>query len=149
MPAPGSLLGGFPLFGEAQVPFEREVLALGVAHDPLPVATELGVVGRKQHEAGERPLTEGVDHLWVPVVGLHIPVGRDRPEVDDPDVPYRLGSLLGGRFFHPASVPATSRPARKGRCRGPQPLSQNRPFCNRFNSVSPRLVLTLDKGANP
>ena len=47
---PGALV--HLLVGDAEVPFEDERLALGVAHDALPVAAELGVVGREQEEPG-------------------------------------------------------------------------------------------------
>ena len=47
----------------AEVPVEQEVLALGVADDPLAVAAELRVVGRQQHQAGHDPGPEVVDQL--------------------------------------------------------------------------------------
>ncbi len=74
------------LLGEAEVPLEGQVLPLGVAHDPLPVAPELGVVGRQQHQPGQGPVPERLDRRGVPEVGLDLPVGGHRAEVDDPDV---------------------------------------------------------------
>src|SRR4029078_11504711 len=74
------------LFVVAEVPFQDEVLTLGVARDPLPVAAELRVVGREELEPGDCPLPELVDHATVTEDAVDLPVGRDRAEVDDLDV---------------------------------------------------------------
>ena len=73
----------------AEVPLEDEVLALGVAGDPLPVAAELRVVRREQLQPGDRALAELVDHAPVAEDAVDLPVGRDRAEVDDLDVTLR------------------------------------------------------------
>ena len=77
------------VFVVAEVPLEDEVLALGVARDPLAVAAELRVVRREQLEPGDRPLPELVDHATVTEDAVDLPVGRDRAEVDDLDVTLR------------------------------------------------------------
>ena len=82
------------VLGDAEVPLEHEVLALGVAHDPLAVAAELRIVGRQQQQPGHDPGPEVVDHLVVAEVGPHLPVGGDRPEVHDLHV--AAGRLLLG-----------------------------------------------------
>ena len=51
------------VLGEAEVPLEQDVLPLGVADHPLPVAAELRVVGRQEHQAGEGPAPELLDDL--------------------------------------------------------------------------------------
>ena len=89
--ASGGLRGG-GLF-VAEVPVEDEVLALGVAHDPLAVAPELRVVGREQLQAGQRPLAEVVDELTLAEHPVDLPVRGDRAQVDHPDVSDR-GELL-------------------------------------------------------
>ena len=71
------------LFVVAEVPLEDEVLALGVARDPLAVAAELRVVRREQLEPGDGPLAELVDHATVAEDAVDLPVGRDRAEVHD------------------------------------------------------------------
>ena len=75
----------------AEVPVEDEGLTLRVARHPFPVATELRVVGREQLEAGQSPLAELVDDRAVAEDSLHLPMGGQRTEVDDPHVP--LGRL--------------------------------------------------------
>ena len=80
--------------GDPQIPFELQVLALGITDDAFTVAAELGVVGREEGEPGDGPVPEGVDHGRVAVVGLDLPVRRDRSQVDHTDV--TLGRL---RFF--------------------------------------------------
>ena len=77
------------LVGEAEVPFELEVLALGVPHDAFAVAPELGVVGGQQGQAGERAVPEGVDDRRLAVGGLHLPVRRHRAQVHDAHVATR------------------------------------------------------------
>ena len=48
--------GGSALVGQAEIPFEDDVLTLRVTDDPLTVATELRVVRGQELEPGERPL---------------------------------------------------------------------------------------------
>src|SRR5580704_13593244 len=67
-------------------PFEGQLLPLGVAHDPLAVASELGVVRRQQDQTGQHPVAELVDHVRRPVVALDLPVRRDRAEIHDAHV---------------------------------------------------------------
>ena len=61
-------------------------LPLGVAIDPLAVAAELGVVAGQQHQPGQRPGPELVEHLAFAPVAVDLPMRRDRPEVDDAGV---------------------------------------------------------------
>jgi hypothetical protein len=51
----------------------------------------LRIVRREELEAGQRPLPELVDDPPVAEDPLHLPVGCQRTEVDDPHVP--LGRL--------------------------------------------------------
>ena len=77
-----------------EVPVEDQSLTLRVARHPFPVAPELRVMRREQLEAGQGPLAEFVDDAAVPVHALHLPMGGQRTEVDDPHVPLgRLGLL--------------------------------------------------------
>jgi hypothetical protein len=78
------------LFG-SEVPIQDKGLTLRVAGHPFPVPAELRVVGREQLQAGQRPLPELVDDGAVTEDALDLPVGGQRTEVDDPDVP--LGRL--------------------------------------------------------
>ena len=94
----GASSTGHLLFGYAQVPLEQDVLPLGIADHPLAVAPVLRIVGRKEHQPGHGPAAELLDQDRVSVVGAHLPVGGDRPEVHDPDVTdrrQRLPALLG------------------------------------------------------
>ena len=59
---PGSEL----VVGAAEVPLERDQLALGVADDALAVAAELRIVAGQQHEAGEHPGAELVEQVRSP-----------------------------------------------------------------------------------
>jgi len=79
------LLDCFGLF-EAEVPIERQVLALGVAHDALAVAAELRVVRREQDQPSKCPVSERIGDLGVALDSLDLPVGGNRAEVDDPHV---------------------------------------------------------------
>ena len=100
-------------FVVAEVPFEDEVLALGIAGDPLAVAAELRVVRREQLQAGLRPLRELLDRLGVAEHAVNLPVGRDRTEVDDADVPLRRDVLeLLGFHGHRTTLPGAIRRAR-------------------------------------
>ena len=84
------------VLGEAEVPVEQDVLALGVADDALPVAPELGIVAGQQHEAGQHPGPELLDHLAVAEVAVDLPVRRHRAQVDHAGVPDgRLGGWVG------------------------------------------------------
>ena len=74
--------------------FEEEVLSLGITDDPLTVAAELRVVRWEEQQAGERPLAELLDQVAVAEVRLHLPMGSDRAQVDDPNVPSRRLWLL-------------------------------------------------------
>src|SRR5438477_3494024 len=86
---------GLPhLVMHAAIPVEDEVLPLGVAHHPLPVAAELRIMGRQQHQPGHRPLAELLDDVAVAEVGVDPPVGSDRAQIDDADVPARRLWLL-------------------------------------------------------
>ena len=85
---------GSAVFVVAEVPLEDEVLALGVARDPLAVAAELRVVGRQQLQPGDRALAELVDHATVTEDAVDLPVrarpGRGRrPSRDPAAVPAR------------------------------------------------------------
>ena len=73
------------------------MLALGVARDPLPVAPELRVVGREELQSRDRTLAELVDHATVAEDAVHLPVGRDRPQLHDFHVP--LGRKLFFELF--------------------------------------------------
>ena len=61
---------------------------------------------RQEHETGHHARPELLDDRSVPEVGLDLPVGGDRPEVDDPDVPARGLDLLG--LIANADVPASA-----------------------------------------
>ena len=52
-----------------------------------------GSCGGQEHQPGQGPLAERVDRLGVAEVGLHLPVGGHRAEVDDPDVADRRDRL--------------------------------------------------------
>jgi hypothetical protein len=84
--------------GDAEIPVEDQVLALGVADDALAVAPELRVVRREQQQPGEDPLAELLDDVALAELRLHVPVGRDRAEVHDTHVAaWRLRfGFLGG-----------------------------------------------------
>ena len=84
------------LVGLAEVPVEEKVLPFGVADHPLSVPAELRIVRRQQQQTGQGPLPELLDHTPVAEVRVDPPVGRDRTEVDDPDVTTGRGVLLGG-----------------------------------------------------
>ena len=88
------------LLGEPEVPVEQDVLPLGVADHPLAVATELRIVGREEHQAGEDPAPELVDDLAVAEVGVDLPVGRHRAQVDDPGVGAGRFGGRGGDIRH-------------------------------------------------
>src|SRR6478735_10066064 len=77
------------VLGQAEVPVEEDVLALGVAHHALAVPTELGVVGRHELETGLDAVAEPVDHGPVAEVALDLPVRRHGAEVDHSDVALR------------------------------------------------------------
>src|SRR5262249_18050708 len=95
----------------AEVPLDRDALALRIAGDALAVAAELRVVAGQQHEPGEDPGAELVEHGAVAPVAVDLPVRRDRAEVHDPGV--GAGWLVGGRLTHRrASLAATRRDAR-------------------------------------
>ena len=83
----------------------RDQLALGVADDALAVAAELRVVARQQHEAGEHPGAELVEHRAVAPVAVDLPVRRHRTEVDDAGVgPGRLRSTAAVSLIVAASL---------------------------------------------
>src|SRR6202044_3804772 len=71
----------------------------GVTNDTLAVTAELRVVRGEQHQAGQDALTKGVDHLGRPEVGLYVPVGGDRAEVDHARVPDRVDQFSGLGYF--------------------------------------------------
>ena len=55
-----------------------------------------GIVAREQHEPGQHPGPELLDHLAVTEVAVDLPVRRHRPEVDHTGVPDgRLGGWVG------------------------------------------------------
>ena len=81
----------------AEVPIQDQGLTLRVTSDPFTVPSELGIVRGQQLQAGHRPLPELVDDAPVPEDALHLPVGGEGTEIDDPHVPLgRLGLL---QFF--------------------------------------------------
>ena len=53
----------------------------------------------QQHQAGQHPLPEGVDHVGRAEVGLDVPVGGDGPEVDHAHVPDRVDRFGGLDYF--------------------------------------------------
>src|SRR5680860_887457 len=65
------------VFGQPEVPLERDQLALGVAVDALLVAPELRIVAGQEHQAGERPCPELVEHLPRP---RRVLLPRDEPQ---------------------------------------------------------------------
>ena len=113
--APGPQALGF--VAPVEHPLERQLLALGVAHDTLAVAPELGVVRGQQDQPGQDAVTELVDDLGRAVVRLHLPVGGDGAQVDDAHVPdwldrltffddFFLGVRGHGTSWHRRSGPA-------------------------------------------
>ena len=94
-------LGLFLFFWDAEVPFQQNVLPLGVADDPLAIATELRVVGREKHQPGERTFAERLDDGALAELRFHLPMGRDRSEVDDAHMrPWRFRSRVVLRHRH-------------------------------------------------
>ena len=85
--------GHLLVLGLAQVPIDQEVLPLGVAVDPLPVAPELRVVRGQQEQPGQGPLAEVLDHRTLTEVRVHPPVRHDGAQVHDADVAARWGFL--------------------------------------------------------
>ncbi|GEM_PF-7121209 len=55
-------------------------------------------MGGEQDQPREHPFAEGVDDLGIAIVGLNLPMGRDRPQVDDPDVADRRSVVRRGRI---------------------------------------------------
>jgi hypothetical protein len=85
---------GASLLFRTEVPIEDEGLTLRVARHPFAVATELRIVRREELKAGQGSLAELVDDRAVAEDSLHLPVGGEGTEVDDPHVPLgRLGLL--------------------------------------------------------
>ena len=84
--------------GEPEIPLERDALALGVADDALAVAAELRVVAGQQHQAGQHPGAELLEHRAVALVAVDLPVRRHRAEVDDAGVGPRW--LVDGDVGH-------------------------------------------------
>jgi hypothetical protein len=76
------------------------VLPLGITDHPLPVATELGVMGRQEDEPGQRPLTEFLDDGPVTEVRVDPPVRRHGTEVDDTDMTSGTGLGIGLHLRH-------------------------------------------------
>ena len=64
----------------------RDALALGVADDALAVAAELRVVAGQQHQSGQHPGAELLEHRAVAPVAVDLPVRRHRAEVHDASV---------------------------------------------------------------
>src|SRR5688572_12733171 len=82
-PMAASPSGSLVAVGEPQLPFERDVLTLGVAVDPLLVAAELRVVARQQYEACQGAGAELVEHLVIAPVAVDLPMRRHGPQVHD------------------------------------------------------------------
>ena len=53
------------VFGNSEVPLQQDVLPLGISHDPFPIATELRIVRRQQHQTGQDPSAEIVDEVTI------------------------------------------------------------------------------------
>ena len=106
----------------AEVPFEDEVLALGVAGDALAVAAELRVVDGQQLQPGHRPLAELVDRALVAEDAVDLPVRRDRAGVHHPHVTLRrdLFELFGVDRHHALLVRRRIRVAAGTRIGRPQ-----------------------------
>src|ERR1700722_10744636 len=62
------------LIGDPEIPLQFEVLPLGVAHDPFPVAPELRIMGRQQGQPGDGAIAKRVDDLSITIIGLHLPM---------------------------------------------------------------------------
>jgi hypothetical protein len=86
------------LFGQAEIPDEHKVLALGVANNALAVTPELRIVRGKQKKTGHHSRAEIVDEAADLGVTLDIPVGSDRAEIDDSDM--ATGRLISWGFGH-------------------------------------------------
>ena len=78
----------------AKVPIEDQSFTLRIASDSFPIPAELRIVRREQLQAGQRTLAELVDDRPVAEHTLHLPVGSQGTEVDDPHVPLRRLWLL-------------------------------------------------------
>jgi hypothetical protein len=87
--APALPGGGDFFLRHAEVPLEDDVLPFGVADDALPIAAELRVMGRQQHQACQRPLTKLLDHAAVPELRLDLPVRCHWTEVHHADMAAR------------------------------------------------------------
>ena len=74
--------GFYLFFGHAEIPFEDDVLPLGIADDALTVTPKLGVVRRQEDEPSKCPLAELLDEVPVAELRLHLPVGGDGAEID-------------------------------------------------------------------
>ncbi len=72
------------MVGHAEIPVQKQIFAFRVADDPLTVAPELGIVGRKEQKPSEHPLAEVLYDRPLTEVGVDPPMWRHRPEVHDP-----------------------------------------------------------------
>ena len=81
-------------FVEAQIPLDRDVLALGVAHDALTIALELRIVEGQKDQTGQGAAAELLDQGAVAVVADDVPVRRHRAQEHDAHV--GTGRFVGG-----------------------------------------------------
>src|SRR6476469_3229116 len=83
------IVGRSVAFGYPEVPLQRDPLPLGVAHDALAVAPELGIVAGQEHQPGHHPRPELLEHGAVAVVAVQLPMRRHRAKVHDAHVSSR------------------------------------------------------------
>ena len=97
------------------------MLALGVTGDPLAIASELRVVGWQQLKPSHGTLAEFVDRATVTEDAVHLPMGRDRAEIDDLHVTLR-GDLLERFGLHRHVAQRSG--CHSSATRSPRPASQ-------------------------
>jgi len=69
-----------------EFPLDGDALALGIAGDPLAVATELRVVTGEKNQAGQNAGPELVEEGAVSVVPVDLPMRRDGSQIHDASV---------------------------------------------------------------
>src|SRR6185295_11971286 len=70
-------------FWDTEVPFQRDSLALGVAHNALAVAPELRIIAGQQHQTSHYSGTKFLEHRAIAVVAVQLPMWRHRAKIHD------------------------------------------------------------------
>ena len=76
----------FGAFGQTEIPFKRDAFTFGVTHHSFAIASELGIVTREEHEAGQYSSTELFDDRAITELAVDLPMGGDRAEVHNASV---------------------------------------------------------------